>query len=141
MTPARESLFLRRSPVSDDYFNRPRAYTPTVTLEENTIDSGDELVVITVEAVETKKKTVTLTVAAAGYWLLRIWLTDGADVTEEETIAGPDIAPSATSFFKTTNELGVATFNIEDSVPGSWYVQAAVCGKVDTKSNPVVVGV
>ena len=122
-------------------FNRPRAYVPTVTLQENTIDSGDELVDITVETVSTYKKTVTLTVAETGHWLLRVWLTDGPDITEQVSADVPSVSPATNDFYLTTDESGEATFDIEDSVPGTWYVMAAVLGKVHVSNIPVTVGV
>ena len=121
-------------------FNGPQPAVPALTLSQPTYTGGDELLHFAVEDVSSAHRRVVITVAVAGYWLLRVWLTDGEAVTHVETQNPPATSPGAESFFLATDDQGVATVNIEDPNPGQWYVQAAVCGSIST-SPPVVLGV
>ena len=75
-------------------------------------------------------KTVTITAATAGYWLIRVWLIlNGAGTDAQETLQPPS-TPGISQFFKVTNSAGVLTFTVGDTVLGQWQVVAAVIGPV-----------
>ena len=65
--------------------------------------AGDTIPEYTVEIEEDgTDRIVNIQTDIDGYWLFRIWLTDGVDVTDQETLHPPD-EPGAASFFKVTN--------------------------------------
>lgn len=124
-------------PCSCQRHNSPCPDASTVTVV--TLD-GDAIPGYTVEIEESgTDRTVNIQTDIDGYWLFRIWLTDGADVTDQETLHPPD-EPGAASFFKVTNSAGLCTFTIRSTIPSTHYVHAALVGAVSV-SAPVTAGV
>lgn len=101
---------------------------------------GDLLPEYTVEIEEDgTDRIVNIQTTIDGYWLFRIWLTDGVDVTDQETLTPPE-EPGASSFFKVTNSAGLCTFTIRNATPSTHYIHAALVGAVSV-SAAVTVGV
>lgn len=108
-------------------FNDPCPSVPEVNVVS--LD-GDLLPTYELEIEESgTDRIVSIQTSIDGYWLFRIWLTDGADVTDQETLTPPE-EPGASSFFKVTNSAGLCTFTIRNSVPSTHYVHAALVGEV-----------
>jgi hypothetical protein len=76
---------------------------------------------------------VSIQASHSGYSLLRVWLTDGATPTDQETLTPPEV-PGASSFFKLTDAAGLCNFYIQNTNGARWYVQAALLGEVNVSS-------
>ena len=120
-------------------FNGPRLTSPDVTVEHNTLAFGEPALSFYREDIADGQR-VEIQVAEPGHWLLRVWLTETADIQSDPTLNPPENYPAGATFFKVTNASGVCTLDIISPTPGDWYVQAAVCGAVSV-SDAIVVGV
>lgn len=117
---------------------------PEINIEQNTIDAASSLSIVVSDLVpaDPTKKTISIQVADAGYWLLRVWIVDqvyAGGPTDQETLT-PPTQPGASSFFKVTDSTGLCEFEVENATPDAFYIQAALCGAV-VVSEVVVVGV
>ena len=110
---------------------------PTITVTEATVEADAVIDTFDVAAVSATKKTVSIQVAEAGYWLLKCWFVDAATPTHVESVTPPE-SPGA-SFFKVTDATGLCEFDVENTDAMSWYLCAAVIGPVSI-SDPIAVG-
>ena len=106
----------------------------TVNVTNNTISAASTLTVVVAntDPVAVNQRLITITVAAEGYWLLRIWFSEISTPSHFETQTPPS-DPGISQFFKVTNALGVCQFTVKDDDPnvsGIWYPQVALVGRV-----------
>lgn len=111
---------------------------PTVTVTQATVDADAIVDSVELTAVSATKKTVSIQVAEAGYWLLKCWFVDASTPTHVESVTPPE-TPGVASFFKVTDVNGLCEFDVENASAMSWYLCVSVIGPVSI-SDPVAVG-
>jgi len=78
-------------------------------------------------------KTLTIDVGATGEYLLRLWLVDN-ETDRDPTVTPPDGSPD-NQWIESTDDSGVLTKSITHSGTGSWYMKAALLGRVATSDE------
>jgi len=110
-----------------------------VTVDQSTIEYGDNAITSLIEDVGGDIKRVTLQVSEPGYWLIRGWLTTEPEVDALPSLVNPSSFDSPAAFFKVTDATGKLVIEVDDSGGGVWYIHSCVCGPVSV-SSPIVIG-
>ena len=86
----------------------------TVNVEENTVDAESTVAIVVSNTNPSSafKRLITMTVADAGYWLIRVTMFSTATPSNAEFL-NPPAKPGISQFFKVTDAAGISTFEVD----------------------------